>query len=597
MGTEQSGVSATTAQPAVSRVRWRTVARVVCPIAALMILAAALHAVDEWLPHFPREPGRRLTEFFLRSVLIGYAAVLIAVPLLLIASAWLLLRSRSNGLRADAVARVALLCGSAAIAVVGLELAAAAWLAWVHRFPTLPTKFPVAPGRDELSLVVIGGSSALGYPYDSALSVGHIVAWQLEEAAPGRRVVLDIRAQLGKNLEDMHTRMAELRRRPDALIIFSGHNEFLSRFDAARDAGDAETPHEELLHALYQLSLHSPFCIWVYETVRKHRLGGPPPAMNQHSLIDAPSFTPSELIELLRDFRSRLEAIVTYCERIGAVPILVIPPSNESGFEPNRTVLPARVSASRRAELADRFFQARSLEQESGDESMAMYRSIVTEEPEFAEAHFRLGRLFERAGKFDLARDHFIRARDLDGWPVRCRGDFAQTYQDVAARHPCILVDGPEVLRKLSQHAILDDELFHDAHHPTFKGHLGLAQAIMDGLYKHKMLGLNGPMASAPTIDPARCAAHFQVDDRVWGGACVKTGTYYKHLASARYDQTERKAKEARFMQATEDILSGRIRPDQAGVPGIGLASSVSDMDDWWVKGPAIVRTRNPPPG
>jgi hypothetical protein len=566
---------------------------VVCPIAALVIMAAALHAVDVWLPLFPRDLGHRLTEIFLRSVLIGYALVLIMIPLLLVLTILLISRSRR---RRPLAARMALFCASGAIAVVGLELTAAAWLAWVHRFPSLPTEFPVAAGRDELSLVVIGGSSALGYPYDPALSVGQIVAWQLEQSTPGRRVVLDIRAQPGKNLEDMHTGMAELRMRPDALIIFSGHNEFLSRFEASRDAGDAETPPGALLHALYRLSLYSPFCLWTYETVRKHRLGGPPPAMNQHSLIDAPSFTPSELYELLRDFRSRLESIVAYCERIGTIPILVIPPANESGFEPNRTVLLARVSASRRAQLADRFFQARSLEPKSPDQSMAIYRSLISEQPEFAEAHFRLGRLLERAGSFDLARDHFILARDHDGWPVRCRSDFAQTYKDVAARHRCILVDGPEVLRALSRHGILDDELFHDAHHPTFKGHLGLAQAVMGKLYENGVLNLGGHGVGAPVIEPALCAAFFQVDARVWGGACVKTGTYYKHLARARFDQAERYVKELRFMKATEDILSGRLAPDQVGVPGIGLAPSVADPTDWWVADPGEPPLRRPPP-
>ncbi|MGZ3317852.1 MAG: hypothetical protein ACXU95_11165, partial [Isosphaeraceae bacterium] len=124
------------------------------------------------------------------------------------------------------------------------------------------------------------------------------------------RVDLDIRANLGRNLEDMHKELATLRRRPDALIVFSGHNEFLSRFETMRDAGYAEAPAGAFLHGLYQLSLHSPFCLWVYETVRKHRLGGPPPALNHHLLIDVPAFTSSELLQILTDFRRRLEAIV-----------------------------------------------------------------------------------------------------------------------------------------------------------------------------------------------------------------------------------------------------------------------------------------------
>ena len=323
------------------QLRGRNVARWAWPLVLVSLLVAGLFAADAWLPLFPREPGRRLTELFLRSLLIAYMSVVVLIPLVLAVSVWLLIRARQRGQRRPMGARLALLCGSAGLAVLGLELAASAWLAWVHRLPHLPTDFPrSATVGDEVSLVVIGGSSAMGYPYDPTISIGQIVAWKLEQARPGRRVDLDIRANLGRNLEDMHKELATLRRRPDALIVFSGHNEFLSRFETMRDAGYAEAPAGAFLHGLYQLSLHSPFCLWVYETVRKHRLGGPPPALKHHLLIDVPAFTPSELLQILTDFRRRLEAIVGYCEQIGAVPILVVPACNESGFEPNEPSSP-----------------------------------------------------------------------------------------------------------------------------------------------------------------------------------------------------------------------------------------------------------------
>ena len=346
---------------------------------------------------------------FLRSLLVGYLAFLIVIPLAGALSVWQVIKARRHGRRRPALARVALFCGSALIAILGAELAAASWLAWIHRMPWLPTQFATSPAdQNEISLVVIGGSSALGYPYDPKLSVGQIVAWQIEQAMPGRRVVLDIRAQLAKNLEDMHKGLANLNRRPDAMIIYSGHNEFLSRFDTSRDAGYDEVPDHKFLHSLYQLSLHSPLCQWFYELVRNHRLGGPPPLVNQHQLIDVPAFTPSELQELLTDFRRRLEDIVGYCERIGAIAILVIPPANESGFEPNRNVLPGHITPTRRKDLTERFTQARQLEEVDPSQSLQRYRSLLAREPEFAEVAFRLGRLLERSGAFDEARAFYI---------------------------------------------------------------------------------------------------------------------------------------------------------------------------------------------
>lgn len=181
------------------QLRWRNVARWAWPLVLVSLLVAGLFAADAWLPLFPREPGRRLTELFLRSLLIAYMSVVVLIPLVLAVSVWLLIRARQRGQRRPMGARLALLCGSAGLAVLGLELAASAWLAWVHRLPHLPTEFPrSATVGDEVSLVVIGGSSAMGYPYDPTISIGQIVAWKLEQARPGRRVDLDIRANLGR---------------------------------------------------------------------------------------------------------------------------------------------------------------------------------------------------------------------------------------------------------------------------------------------------------------------------------------------------------------------------------------------------------------
>ena len=174
-----------TTSPVQSQLRWWNVVRWAWPLVVVLLLAAGLSAADAWLPLFPREPGRKLTELFLRSLLIVYLIVLALIPLVLSVSIWIVIRARRWGRNRPFAARLALLSGSAALAVLGLEFAASAWLAWVHRMPDLPTMFPSsASAHDELSLVVIGGSSALGYPYNPAISIGQVVAWKLEQAQP-----------------------------------------------------------------------------------------------------------------------------------------------------------------------------------------------------------------------------------------------------------------------------------------------------------------------------------------------------------------------------------------------------------------------------
>lgn len=567
--------------PDATRFSWVRVASWAAPIALVVIFLSALVAVDPWLPFVPREPGRRITELFLRSMLVAYFLVALLIPAGLAVSLLAVFYNR-DPLRRSWSARVALLCVSAGVALIGAEITSAAWLAWIHRLPSLPTDFPPSTREEgELSFVVIGGSAALGYPYSPRLSIGQIVAWKLEEMMPGIRVELTILADLGKNLEEQHLEMTKLKRRPDLLLIHAGHNEFLSRFADSRDAGYREEPEGWILRLIYQASLRSPFCLLIYETVSKHRLGGPPPPINRHQLLDAPAFSLSEYTSIIADFRRRLSAILDYCSRLGTLPIIIISPDNESGFEPNRTVLPGRLSLAEREALERRFYEARAMERDRTVESIDRYRSLISDQPRFAEAHFRLARLLEQTGDYEQARAHYIAAKDFDGFPVRCPSELARVHREVANKYDCILIDGPEVLRPLTRHGILDDEFFHDAHHASMVCQVGLAQSILDRLRQRRDLGLMAAAGEGSEIDLAEVASRFQIDVEEWVGVCIKASTYYGHLGAARFDPTERRAKQLALQRAAARIRAG-VAPERSGVPGVGVPPSPVCRWDWW---------------
>src|SRR5262249_30739397 len=154
--------------------------------------------------------------------------------------------------------------------------------------------------------------------------------------------------------------------------------------------------------------------------------------------------------------------IVDECERVGCVPVLVIPPGNEAGFEPNRSVLADTVANAERARVARAFASARAAEAPDPARALAGYPAILRPRPGFADAHLRAGRLLERAGQYPEANRHYLLARDHDGYPVRCPSPLQEAYRAVARRHGCILVDGPAVLRRICPHGILDDHAFHD---------------------------------------------------------------------------------------------------------------------------------------
>ena len=540
-------------------------------IAVAVLLVSAAAVISAWIPLLPRGVRRGLTEGLLRAVLAGYVALFlfsaIATPLM----TFILVKSRQARRRRPALARGVLLGGSCLLSLVALEVGSAGWRMWMHRYPKLPASFEEAPD-DTFRMVVLGGSSALGEPYRPWVSVGQIVAWRLGEAVPARRFECEILAWLGDSLEDQHHKLAAIKQRPNMVIIYSGHNEFTARFEEEREGWLEEEPGNQWIRPVYRASLYSPFCQLAYETISKNRLDVGPSMRGRHTLIDSPQCSAAEASEIGRDFEARLEAITAYCEQIGAVPLLIIPPANEADYEPSRSTLPAIVSQEDRTMLEREWSEVRAGKASDALLTAERYRKILDRHPGFAEAHFRLARLEEAAGHRTAAALHYLAALENDGLPVRCPARLRAAYERVAARHArCVLIDGRAELATASPRRLLDDHVIQDTHHPTLLGQTALAQAVLRELARRNVLGPS--FRKAGPFDAGDCARHFGLDAEKWATMCDRTSEHYRRVAGYRYDPAERLEKARRYAEAARRIRSG-VPPERAGIPGLETGES-----------------------
>jgi len=408
-------------------------------------------------------------------------------------------------------------------------------------------------------------------PYQHWLSVGEIVAWQLRRAIPGRTVLVENQARSGTRLEQMHQRLATLTHRPDAIILYAGHNEFYARHAWTHEVSpyylDDQIP---LTPAPFRkiAGRFSRLVRLIDEAIDREQVAAPPPRIVRR-LVDAPSHTSQEHAELLADFRNRMEAIVSYCRQIDALPILVSPPGNDADFEPNRSILPPECPRAERDAFALAFKEARAREKADPAGSIAVYRVLIERQPGFAESHFRLARLLEARGLYDEAYLHYIEARDLDGHPLRCLSSFQNVYREVAGKFNAILVDGQAVLHGRHPHGMLDDYLFNDGFHPSLEGHVALAEAVLAALKARGAFGWP-ETAPAPRIDLTECAIHFRVGTLAWQQVCNFARGFYELTAPLRYDSTERQVKEKRYLKGLNLLGSGKDT-DSLDLPGVGL--------------------------
>ena len=88
---------------------------------------------------------------------------------------------------------------------------------------------------------------------------------------------------------------------------------------------------------------------------------------------------------------------MSYAERVGALPVLILPAANDAGFEPSRSFLPAATTRSERESFQQEFMAARRLETERPEPPVASaIGTLLARHPGFAETHYRLARLLEQ---------------------------------------------------------------------------------------------------------------------------------------------------------------------------------------------------------
>jgi tetratricopeptide (TPR) repeat protein len=582
-------------------------------VAAFVAVTILPPWIETLLSAFDRPLRRRVTLAFLDAFPILYAIALISSAgggaLLLFAR----LRARARGVRRSSPiqAKLLLLCASVLVSLAALEAGAALWRKWLHESPrlagvgpaekepakeesavpltgTAPTLRGQLPTRDgnaiasaPLRIVVIGESSGRGEPYHPMLSVGQIAVWRLEKVFPGRRIEVEMWAKGGAILEGMHNKLTDLTYRPDALLLYLGHNEFQGRFSWTRDVDYYLDQDRALVAPVPEvverspLLRFSPLCQLITETREGQRLDTVPTRNVTRQLVDVPCCTAAEAAVILADFKRRLEEIASYCEKIGTLPIFVIPPSCDGDYDPSRSVLAAETPESERVAFARQVVCARALEETDRAEAIRINRALLESHPEFAETHYRLARLLEQSGSWDEARAHYIQARERDGMPIRCPEAFRQAFRDLAAKHPAVLlVDGPKVLEARSLHGILGGQFFHDAQHPNLRGYAALTEDLLAQLGARRAFGWPRG-APVPAVVPEACAIHFKIDTEYWMVICRREVGFFQGSAYIRYDPTFRNERAVAYLRARKAMGEGRD-PSEADIPGWSMAPKPS---------------------
>ncbi len=348
-------------------------------------------------------------------------------------------------------------------------------------------------------LFTLGGSSAYGFPWGSKVAFTHLLGDALQASWPGRTVEAVNAAGMSYGSHRLRVLAHEVASyRPDAVVFYEGHNEFIERrFQDRLNAGAGE------LGALRQVIYRSRLGSLMARTIEKVRGGA-----RAASPADDSGKTTGELLgldvvredvsnvgdadraEVYRLFEDNLRAIVDLAGRGGARAVLCTVPSNLGRWPPNQSFFGREAGAGARREALRLLEESASL-LGKGDAAGAASRLEAARAlaPSHAGIHYQLGRAYEALGRWDDARAEYVRARDTDAAPSRAPSAVNEAIRRVAVLKGAVLVDIEAAFAKASPHGVPGFDLFEDYVHPKPEGHRIIAHELWKVFEERGLVG------------------------------------------------------------------------------------------------------------
>ncbi|MDR1557397.1 MAG: GDSL-type esterase/lipase family protein [Tannerellaceae bacterium] len=310
-------------------------------------------------------------------------------------------------------------------------------------------------GANTLRFFVLGESTTIGYPYFHNGSFHRWLLYRLMHTYPDKdfeMINLSLTAVNSYAVKGFAEGLA--RYEPDAVLIYTGHNEYYGGLGVASAQTIGANPAVvnavawmrrfrivQLLMNGYQSLKKKPE---ETQLTRMELMAG-----NQHIYYQSALFRKG-----LRQFEYNMNAALRILQK-KHIPIFF------SNVVSNLKDLPPFVS-------------------DEQDSSNAMY-------------HYRKGQSFYREGNYPAAAGSFVKAKDADLLRFRAPEELNQLIEDLCSRYPTVYyVDSKKALEEYAPHRIPGDELFTDHVHPNLKGFALLA----DAFYRK--------LSESPLLPPAR---------------------------------------------------------------------------------------------
>ncbi|MDZ4262941.1 MAG: GDSL-type esterase/lipase family protein [Pseudomonadota bacterium] len=304
-------------------------------------------------------------------------------------------------------------------------------------------------------IFVMGGSSAATWPYPGNVLFSRLLSQRLADAFPDKYIEVINTGIAAVNTFTLLDFMAEIvAQKPDAILIYAGHNEFYGALGAAssNSVGQSRwiiTTYLKLLHLktvqLIRNTINTSTHLFKatsteqYATLMGRMIG------DRSVAYDSPTYQAAKA-----NYEANLREILTLAKTAGVPVVLSELVSNLRDQKPFVSVddgahLPADIA----------YAWAQQLEQQQ---------------------------------MYGLAKETYSWAKDLDGLRFRAPEEFNNVIQKVAAEFNAPVVPMRAYFEKESANGIIGNSLMLEHLHPNVEGYLLMSEAFFDTLHENRFI-------------------------------------------------------------------------------------------------------------
>ena len=218
---------------------------------------------------------------------------------------------------------------------------------------------------------------------------------------------------------------------------------------------------------------------------------------------DSPRMEPA-----YRNFASNMKDIVEVGHAAGARVLLSTIVTNLRDSAPFGSLHRVALSAEGLQSWSSLVQQGESLENsQSCAEALKFYASALQIDDQYAELHFRVARCLSALGQFGAAKEHYLRARDLDTLRFRADSRINDIIRSTAtsAGPKATLLDAESLFSGESRNGVIGGEFLYDHVHLTPLGNYLMASALFENIVKSLPAGEFGPSRNIEPLTEGEC--------------------------------------------------------------------------------------------